>query len=160
MFENPIIINTPNEYLNETFPYIFLDKAYIDGQFAFGYKHFTSDEWYFKCHFPAKPVVPAVFQIDAMAQLAIITLRINEKVLKSKNIILKKYTNINIYKPVFPSDTVGINTEILSNTDNMIQVKALVFSLNKDSDKNNIPLLYNKERHEIHCEGEFTLKVM
>ena len=42
----------------------------ISGESAVGIKTISSDEWYFKGHFPQKPVMPGVMIIEALAQTA------------------------------------------------------------------------------------------
>lgn len=56
------------KYLPHRRPFLFVDDVRIEGQTIFGSKEFGPDEWFFKGHFPAYPVVPGVLLVESMAQ--------------------------------------------------------------------------------------------
>lgn len=73
MIQNIININHTNigKYLKDTAPYIFVDTAeIISGKSGKGLKMWTHNEWFFKCHFPKNPIVPGVFQLEGIMQVA------------------------------------------------------------------------------------------
>lgn len=49
-------------------PFLFVDAVEIDGATIKARKLFNADEWFFKGHFPAYPVVPGVLLIESLAQ--------------------------------------------------------------------------------------------
>lgn len=49
-------------------PFLFIDDARIEGETIRASRTFRPDEWFFKGHFPAYPVVPGVLLVEAMAQ--------------------------------------------------------------------------------------------
>ncbi len=159
---NPTVINKPCEYLKEDRSYIFIDKVIIKGNTAFAYKKFSCGEWYFKCHFPDKPVAPIVFQIEAMAQLAVVALKKQDEKLKLKDIILNKYTDVFIYKPIFPDDAICIKTEILNNDGKIVTVKGCACLANKEREtkKEDFSLIFEKENGQILSQGEFSLEII
>jgi len=54
------------------YPFLFIDKVtqIVEGESAVGIKNVTFNEPHFQGHFPAKPVMPGVTVIEAMAQTA------------------------------------------------------------------------------------------
>lgn len=57
------------EYFRQTKEFIFLDKVDIEpGESAKGTKLMSSQDWYFQYHFPGNPVMPGVFQMEALMQ--------------------------------------------------------------------------------------------
>ena len=60
-----ILKNLPHRY-----PFLFVDKILeISDTSITGLKYVSPDETYFKGHFPGRPVMPGVLQIEAMAQV-------------------------------------------------------------------------------------------
>jgi 3-hydroxyacyl-[acyl-carrier-protein] dehydratase len=55
-------------YLPHRPPFLFIDAVEIDGTTIKARKLFNADEWFFKGHFPAYPVVPGVLLIESLAQ--------------------------------------------------------------------------------------------
>lgn len=53
-------------------PFLMIDKVVdvVSNEKAVGIKNVSGDEYYFKGHFPARPVMPGVLIIEAMAQTA------------------------------------------------------------------------------------------
>jgi 3-hydroxyacyl-[acyl-carrier-protein] dehydratase len=53
-------------------PFLMVDKLVdvVVNERAVGIKHVSGDEYYFKGHFPTRPVMPGVLIIEAMAQTA------------------------------------------------------------------------------------------
>jgi 3-hydroxyacyl-[acyl-carrier-protein] dehydratase len=59
-------------YLPHRYPFLFVDRIIELEPFkrAVGLKNVTSNEPFFKGHFPERPVMPAVLILEAMAQVA------------------------------------------------------------------------------------------
>lgn len=55
-------------YLPHRPPFLFVDVARVEGQTIFAERTFRSDDFFFKGHFPAFPVVPGVLLVEALAQ--------------------------------------------------------------------------------------------
>lgn len=55
-------------YLPHRQPFLFVDDVRIEGSTILASRIFKSDEWFFKGHFPAYPVVPGVLLVESLAQ--------------------------------------------------------------------------------------------
>jgi 3-hydroxyacyl-[acyl-carrier-protein] dehydratase len=56
------------DYFRQTSEFIFLDRIEIEpGVSAVGEKQ-VKEDWYFKYHFPGNPIMPGVFQMEAIMQ--------------------------------------------------------------------------------------------
>ena len=70
--EDKVVINYKNKagYFRQTEDFIFLDEAEIvPGKSAIGKKMVSSQDWYFKMHFPDDPIMPGVFQLESVMQV-------------------------------------------------------------------------------------------
>lgn len=102
------------EHLKNTAPYIFVDKAEVEpGISSDGVKNFTHNEWFFQCHFPDEPIVPGVFQIEAITQTAALAVHTLEG-MEGKKILLKKFNSVDFLNGVYPGDQLMIKTKINS----------------------------------------------
>ena len=61
-----------DKFLPHRYPFALVDKIveYEAGKMAVGIKQVTKNEEFFNGHFPGKPIMPGVLQLEAMAQLA------------------------------------------------------------------------------------------
>jgi UDP-3-O-[3-hydroxymyristoyl] N-acetylglucosamine deacetylase/3-hydroxyacyl-[acyl-carrier-protein] dehydratase len=58
------------ETLPHRYPFLLIDKIiHLDDHSVVGIKNLTINEEFFQGHFPQEPVMPGVFQIEAMAQV-------------------------------------------------------------------------------------------
>lgn len=104
-----------HEYQQNRYPYLLIDVAeeVIPGVSAKGFKHLSNNEWFFDVHFPGDPNMPGMLQIEAMVQLAaltVLTLPNN----KGKVAYLTGAKNLKFVRKVVPGDKLEFETELLS----------------------------------------------
>ena len=60
------------EYQQNRPPYLMIDFAenVVPGKSSKGYKIFNKDEWFFEVHWKNDPNVPGMLQIEALVQMA------------------------------------------------------------------------------------------
>lgn len=53
------------------FPFLFVDRVIEieEGKRAVGIKNVSADEWFFRGHFPSRPIMPGVLIVEALAQV-------------------------------------------------------------------------------------------
>src|SRR4029450_999561 len=95
----------------------------IDGfQRAVAIKNVSINEPYFQGHFPGKPLMPGVLQLEAMAQLAgVLLLRKLENT--GKLAVLWSIDKVKLRAPVEPGDQLRIEVETLRMKGELAQVR-------------------------------------
>ncbi len=87
------------------YPFLLIDRIIEieDGKRAVGIKNVTANEWFFEGHFPGKKVMPGVLIVEALAQVAAVTmLRTVEA--GGKSPLFGGIENMRFRKPVIPGD--------------------------------------------------------
>ena len=94
-------------------PFLFLDEIIElnDSKSAIGIKHVTKDEFYFKGHFPGKPVVPGVIIVESLAQVGAVILLSDEK-FKGQLAYFTGIKNAKFRKSVVPGDIMHLHCEL------------------------------------------------
>jgi 3-hydroxyacyl-[acyl-carrier-protein] dehydratase len=103
------------KYLRNRRPFLIIDfvDEVVPGKSARGYKNLFINEWYFKGHFPGKPMLPGVLQLEAMfnmSAMAIHTIKGNEDAMS----YIARINTVYFKSHVLPGDRMDISTEILS----------------------------------------------
>ncbi len=103
-----------HEYQQNRHPYLFIDYVdeVIPGKIANGFKD-LKDDWFFKVHWPTDPNVPGMLQIEAMVQMAaltILTLPNN----KGKVVYLASADKITFKRKIVPGDRLYLKTKLKS----------------------------------------------
>lgn len=93
-------------------PFLLLDEIIeLDTYKAIGVKHVKPDEFYFKGHFPGKPVVPGVILVESLAQVGAVIILSHDKY-KGKIAYFTGIKNAKFRKSVLPGDTVYLHCEV------------------------------------------------
>ena len=108
-------LNGIHEYQQNRYPYLLIDFAeeVIPGVSAKGYKDLTKKDWFFECHWPGDPNMPGMLQIEALIQMAaltVLTLAGN----KGKIVYLTSASNIKLSRKIVEGDRLDIETKLLS----------------------------------------------
>lgn len=108
-------------YLPQQDPFRYLDKIVeLDDEKIVGQYTFKQDEWFYKGHFPGRPMTPGVILIETMAQTAVVAFGIYlvmKEQLKNPEINVEKYlsvftdVNAEFSKAVLPGETVTVKSE-------------------------------------------------
>ena len=64
------------EIIPQREPFLMIDEVeeYTPGEKAIAYKNVDINEWYFKGHFPGKPIMPGVLIAESLAQAGAIAI--------------------------------------------------------------------------------------
>lgn len=98
------------------FPFLLIDRCfdYVEGQSIRGIKCVTANEPFFQGHFPNRPLMPGVLQIEAMAQASAVLMSKTLKVdAKTAGIMFMSVDNAKFRRPVRPGDVLNIHVEVL-----------------------------------------------
>jgi UDP-3-O-[3-hydroxymyristoyl] N-acetylglucosamine deacetylase/3-hydroxyacyl-[acyl-carrier-protein] dehydratase len=99
--------------LPHRYPFLLIDKVVeLEGwQRAVGIKNVTINEPFFQGHFPGRPIMPGVLQIEAMAQLAG-ALLMRKADNANKLAVLLSMDEVKLRKTVVPGDQLRIEADV------------------------------------------------
>eukprot|EP00957_Ditylum_brightwellii_P041530 3145186-Ditylum_brightwellii.AAC.1 len=100
--------------LPHRYPFLLVDKVveYEAGKRAVGIKSVTLNEPHFTGHFPDRPIMPGVLQVEALAQLAGIVCLQMEGAEPGAVFFFAGADGVKWKKPVIPGDTLVMEVEI------------------------------------------------
>jgi UDP-3-O-[3-hydroxymyristoyl] N-acetylglucosamine deacetylase/3-hydroxyacyl-[acyl-carrier-protein] dehydratase len=108
-------INDIRKMLPHRPPFLLVDKIIEIGEkHIIGIKNVTMNEPFFVGHFPDEPVMPAVLQIEAMAQCGGILVLNNVEEPEKYSTYFLKIDNVRMRKKVIPGDTLIFKLEFLT----------------------------------------------
>lgn len=103
------------ERLPYTPPFRFVDEIQrVDDNGISGSFHLRTDLDFFKGHFKDHPITPGVILTEIMAQIGVVCLGIfltGDEGQKQRLPFVLTSTNIEFYKPVYPDETVWVESE-------------------------------------------------
>lgn len=107
-------INQIKKLLPHRYPFLLVDRvtSIEPGLRAKGYKNLTANEQFFEGHFPIKPIMPGVLQVEALAQLACIALLSKEEY-SGKLGLFTGLENIKFRTMVTPGDRLDMEVELV-----------------------------------------------
>ena len=105
-------VETIKKILPHREPFLFVDRivSLEMGKRATGIKNVTINDYFFKGHFPAKPVMPGVIILEAMAQVGGVMMLSPEEN-RGKIAFFMAANNIKFRKPVVPGDQLVLEVE-------------------------------------------------
>jgi 3-hydroxyacyl-[acyl-carrier-protein] dehydratase len=100
------------EMIPHRHPFLMIDKVVdvVANERATGIKNVSINENYFQGHFPARPVMPGVLIIEAMAQTAaVLVVHTLGPGAEGKLVYFMSVDNARFRRPVFPGDTLRVH---------------------------------------------------
>ena len=100
------------EMIPHRHPFLMIDKVVdmVANQRATGIKNVSINENYFQGHFPARPVMPGVLIIEAMAQTAaVLVVHTLGPESEGKLVYFMSVDNARFRRPVFPGDRLDVH---------------------------------------------------
>ena len=112
--------------LPHRFPFLLVDRVLEleKGKRAVGLKNVTINDNFFQGHFPSRPVMPGVLMIEAMAQLAGLTVLTAEQT-QGKLAFFLSADNVKFRKVVSPGDQLMLEVEVLKSKPKVAQIRAV-----------------------------------
>lgn len=110
------------EMIPHRHPFLLIDKVVdaVANERATGIKDVSADEYYFKGHFPARPVMPGVLIIEAMAQTAaVLVVHTLGPEAEGKLVYFMSVDNARFRRPVFPGDRLAVHVVKQRNRGNV-----------------------------------------
>jgi 3-hydroxyacyl-[acyl-carrier-protein] dehydratase len=100
------------EMIPHRHPFLMIDEVVdvVANERATGIKNVSIEENYFKGHFPARPVMPGVLIIEAMAQTAaVLVVHTLGPESEGKLVYFMSVDNARFRRPVFPGDRLDVH---------------------------------------------------
>lgn len=87
------------------YPFLLVDRIVEieEGKSAVGIKNVTANEWFFQGHFPGRKVMPGVLIVEALAQVAAVSL-LKGVEMAGKTPLFGGIDNMRFRRPVVPGD--------------------------------------------------------
>lgn len=87
------------------YPFLFVDRIVEldEGKRGVGIKNVSANEWFFEGHFPGRKVMPGVLIVEAMAQVAAVTL-LKGVAMAGKTPLFGGIEQMRFRRPVVPGD--------------------------------------------------------
>ena len=135
--------------LPHRYPFLLVDRILeieMDTQRIVGMKNVTFNEPFFQGHFPAKPIMPGVLIVEAMAQCGGVLLMHTLEDAESKLAFFTTMDNVKFKKQVVPGDQLIFDMQIISFRRGFCKMKGKAYK--------------GYIGGEIACEGEFSVAVV
>ena len=116
MENEKVFLNYENifEYTRNVMEYLMVDKVeVIPGESAEGEKLASTQDWYFKIHFPGNPVMPGVFIMEAIMQTGGFIINTMEGK-KELPLLFDNCKSVKISRSVRPGDILKTHVKLLS----------------------------------------------
>jgi beta-hydroxyacyl-ACP dehydratase FabZ len=109
------------------YPMLMVDRIIEcdDDKKCVGLKNLTFNEQFFQGHFPGKPIMPGVFQLEAMAQVGGLLLS-RRTGLKGLIPLFMAVDKARFRKMVFPGDQLRIEVEITNSRGKVVRLQGKV----------------------------------
>ena len=112
---SPAPLRSAVQILPHRYPFLLVDKvvAYTPGVSAVGVKSITLNEPQFTGHFPGRPILPGVLQVEALAQLAGVICLQMDGADPGSVFFFAGVDGVKWKRPVVPGDSLVMEVEIV-----------------------------------------------
>ena len=110
-------------------PFLFVDtcEIIIPGDHGKSEKLFSTNEYFFKGHFPDNPIVPGVIIIEAMAQTAGIVVSYKLREFKEKSVLFMSVNKAKFRKPIRPDEKVSFEVKFINRVRDVYEFEGMCF---------------------------------
>ena len=121
-------INKVLEYLPHRYPFLLVDRVtkIEEGKRIEGIKNVTVNEPFFQGHFPGRPIMPGVLQLEALAQLSGILL-LSKPENRGSLAYFIAIDKARFRKPVIPGDQLKLVGDVLKMKKRLLKVHVQAF---------------------------------
>jgi|TARA_B100000959_G_scaffold268307_1_gene312857 beta-hydroxyacyl-ACP dehydratase FabZ len=122
------------KYLPHRDPFLFVDEVFYleKGESIKAKVTFKDDSFFFKGHFPGRPIVPGVIIVESMAQVGgILIYKSFEDSSLGKDPALVGINNVRFKAPTLPNDTLIIEASLVKKKLNIFKISTKAFKDDK-----------------------------
>ena len=125
-------INEIKQLIPHRDPFLFVDscEVIVPGEYGRSHKLFLNDEYFFKGHFPNKPIVPGVIIVEAMAQTAGIVVSYKLKEYEEKSVLFMSVNRAKFRKPILPNEKVTFEVKFVNSVRDVYKFEGICFKEN------------------------------
>lgn len=107
--------------LPHRYPFLLVDRVLeIDAESIKAYKNLTANEEFFNGHFPGQPIMPGVFQVEALAQAGAIMLMSQSEDPENTLMVFTGINKCKFRKQVVPGDQLMLEVKLGSKKRNFV----------------------------------------
>lgn len=104
------------EFVPQQEPFRFIDRLVeIDCERAVGQYRYPPESWFYRGHFPGRPITPGVILLETMAQIGIVSLALHNLLCEDKDpsqyLTLFQDAQVEFLEPVYPGEQVTVKAE-------------------------------------------------
>ena len=110
-------------------PFLFVDtcEIIIPGDHGKSEKLFSTNEYFFKGHFPNNPIVPGVIIIEAMALTAGIVVSYKLREYEEKSVLFMSVNKAKFRKPIRPDEKVSFEVKFINSVRDVYKFEGTCF---------------------------------
>ncbi len=109
-------------------PFLFVSEVIelVIREHCIAKRYVDESEYYFRGHFPGKPIMPGCLIIESIAQTAGLMFLLEREGEQPQEVYLAQIKKATFYYPVMPGDTLIVETKLIRILGNMMEIKGEV----------------------------------